>query len=47
MYKCVNPDLRCLKYNPVNQTQSRITVDYENRCSEYDQQYEQILIQSI
>jgi len=28
-------------------TQSRITVDYVNRCSEYDQQYEQILIQSI
>jgi len=35
------------KHNPVDWTQSRITVDYENRCSEYDQQYEQILIQSI
>ena len=35
------------KHNPVDITQSRITVNYENWCSEYDQQYEQILIQLI
>jgi len=35
------------KHNPVYYSQPRITVDYANRCSEYDLQYELILIQLI